>query len=250
MHKLGLVSISFRHHSPREILEAVKAAGLSCIEWGSDVHAPCTDEARLREIAVLQKEYGISCCSYGTYFRLGITPIEELPGYIRAAKILGTDIVRLWCGNRNPEDYTPEEAAALLADCKAAAAIAEAENVTFCLECHINTFTNDVQHALWLMEQVESPHFRMYWQPHQFKTPEENLHYARCIAPYTCHLHVFNWSGHEKYPLAEASTLWRSYLACFSHQPTLLLEFMPDGKLESLPREAKALSHIAGGNKE
>ena len=247
MYKLGLVSISFRQHTPEEILPAVKAAGLSCIEWGSDVHAPCTDEPRLYEIARLQKEYGIACCSYGTYFRLGVTPIEELPRYIHAAKILGTDILRLWCGNRNPEDYTPDEAASLLAECKAAAALAEAAHVTLCLECHMNTFTNDVRHALWLMEQTGSPHFRMYWQPHQFKTPEENMHYARVIAPYTKNIHVFNWSGHDKYPLGEAADLWRSYLAYFPCPSALLLEFMPDGQLKTLPMEAKALKKIAGG---
>ena len=70
---LGLVSVSFRRHTPREILEAVRAAGLACIEWGSDVHAPCTDETALRRIAAMQAEYGIVCSSYGTYFRLGQT---------------------------------------------------------------------------------------------------------------------------------------------------------------------------------
>ena len=57
-YRLGLVSISFRQHSPREILETMKQAGLTCIEWGSDVHAPCGDEDKLREILALQEEYG------------------------------------------------------------------------------------------------------------------------------------------------------------------------------------------------
>ena len=53
---LGMVSVCFRGHSPKDILAAARAAGLSCIEWGSDVHAPCRDTARLCEIAALQKE--------------------------------------------------------------------------------------------------------------------------------------------------------------------------------------------------
>ena len=61
---LGLVSISFRQHSPIEILEATRKAGLSCIEWGSDVHAPCHDTARLKELAQLQKEYGCEDVSF------------------------------------------------------------------------------------------------------------------------------------------------------------------------------------------
>ena len=58
--KLGLVSISFRHHTPREILETMKSCGLRYIEWGSDVHAPAE---KAEEVAALTKEFGIECCS-------------------------------------------------------------------------------------------------------------------------------------------------------------------------------------------
>ena len=67
----GLVSVSFRDHSPEEILFAMQQARLTCIEWGSDVHAPCADGKALDKLVSLQKKYGITCCSYGTYFRLG-----------------------------------------------------------------------------------------------------------------------------------------------------------------------------------
>ena len=97
----GLVSVSFRDRAPEEILKEMTCAGLTHIEWGSDVHAPCADTARLREIADLQAAYGITCSSYGTYFRLGKTPLSELCAYIAAAKILGTDTLRLWCGTKS-----------------------------------------------------------------------------------------------------------------------------------------------------
>ena len=84
-YNLGLVSVSFRPFAPEEILKAMANTGLTCIEWGSDVHAPYNNVEKLNQIVSLQKQYGITCCSYGTYFRLGETPIEELPGYIAAA---------------------------------------------------------------------------------------------------------------------------------------------------------------------
>ena len=34
-HELGLVSVSFREHTPAEILTAMQSAGLTCIEWGN-----------------------------------------------------------------------------------------------------------------------------------------------------------------------------------------------------------------------
>jgi len=242
-HKLGLVSVSFRNYSPEEVLRAMKDAGLSYIEWGSDVHCP---PEKAEEIAALQKEYGIACCSYGTYFRIGENAVEELPVYIRAAKVLGTDILRLWAGKgKEFADYTEEEKQVFFAECKKLAALAEQEGVILCMECHKGTFTDCKEGALALMQAVNSAHFRMYWQPHQNKPTEENSAYAAQLSPYTYHLHVFNWKDKEKMPLGEAVSLWKQYLSYFKGEHHLLLEFMPDGLIETLPREAEALRRIA-----
>lgn len=244
MYKLGLVSISFRKHSPLEIILAAKKAGLECIEWGSDVHAPYNDTEKLNSIAALQKEHGIYCSSYGTYFRLGVSEIEELPQYITAAKTLGTDILRLWCGDKAYAEYTEEEKKLLFAECKKSAEIAESKNVTLCMECHNHTFTDEIEAALELMKAVDSPYFRMYWQPNQFKTVQQNMNYAENISEYTRHIHVFNWSDDERYPLEESIEIWQKYLDKFKGERALLLEFMPDDDINSLSREANSLRKI------
>ena len=245
-YKLGLVSVSFRQHSPQEILDAVKAAGLSCIEWGSDVHASCRDLARLQKIAEMQKEYGVFCSSYGTYFRLGETPIEELEAYIDAARILGTNIIRLWCTRKSGNDMTSEERNDLLGVCRTVAKIAEERGVTLCLECHKKTFTENPDDAVWLMQSVNSPSFRMYWQPFQWQSSEQNVENAKKISPYAEHIHVFNWKGSEKLPLTDAVSDWQEYIKAFSTPRTLLLEFMPNGTIEELAHEAEALRTIIG----
>lgn len=244
---LGLVSISFRDKSPLEIVQAVRSAGLSCVEWGSDVHAPCGDIQRLTEIAALQREYGIACSSYGTYFFLGQTPIEELNDYVRAAKILGTDTIRLWCGKKSGADMTDDEREQLIAECRKAARIAEENQVTFCMECHRDTYTDRPENTVSLMEAVDSPHFRTYWQPFQWLDADGSLAVARAVAPYTRHLHVFNWSGWDRFPLADGIEDWKRYLSAFSTPRTLLLEFMPDDRIESLPVEVAALKTIIEG---
>lgn len=248
-YRLGLVSVSFRQHSPEEILEAMREAGLSCIEWGSDVHAPCRDLARLDHIAALQEQYGIVCSSYGTYFRLGETPIEELEYYVLAAKRLGTDVLRLWCGTQSGAGMPKTEKEQLFAQCRRAAALASECNVTLCMECHQKTFTERCEDAVELMEAIDSPYFRMYWQPFQWLEPRENQRIARKIAPFAEHLHVFHWKGQERFPLAEAADTWRGYLTAFSTPRTLLLEFMPDDRLETLSSEAEALKTIIGEGK-
>ena len=245
-YRLGLVSVSFRKQEPKEILSAASAADLSCIEWGSDVHAPCDDIARLKEIAALQSQYGITCSSYGTYFRLTENSLEELERYVQAAKALGTDVLRLWCGRKAGADMTEEERDALLSTCRRAARIAEDARVTLCLECHRKTFTENPDDAVWLMQAVNSPHFRMYWQPFQWQDANQNLENAKKIAPYAKHVHVFHWKGDQKLPLSGAIAEWQAYLSCFSLPRTLLLEFMPGGTIEELENEALALKSITG----
>ncbi len=243
---LGLVSVSFRGHSPQEILEAIKGTPLTCVEWGSDRHVPPEKAA---EVAALQAEYGVTCCSYGTYFRLGVTPLEELPVYIEAAKTLHTDILRLWCGDKDSERYSDEEKAALFQECRRAAKIAEQSGVTLCMECHNGTYTNAASSALQLMLAVNSAHFRMYWQPNQHRSEEQNLLYARLLSPYVQNLHVFQWKGKERFSLWDGIDEWKEYLSCFPEGKTLLLEFMPDDDIRSLSKEIKALCEIVGGAK-
>lgn len=244
-YELGLVSVSFRPYSPREIVMAAKEAGLTCIEWGSDVHAPCNDVEKLNEIVKLQNEYGISCSSYGTYFRLGVTPLEELESYVRAAKILGTDILRLWCGGKSGADMDEGEMEYLVSECKLAARIAEKHGVILCTECHRNTFTEHLSDALFLMREVRSSCFRTYWQPFQWENEENNLAYAEAIAPFVKHVHVFQWKNDGKFSLNEGVAEWKRYLEKLPAPRTLLLEFMPDNRIESLKTEADALRSIA-----
>lgn len=244
MYQLGLVSVSFRSENVETVIKAAKAAGLSCIEWGSDVHAPCDDEASLQEIAQLQKQYGISCCSYGTYFRLGMNDIRELPALIRAAKLLGTDTLRLWAGKQSPWDFSQEDKENLFADSKAAAKMAEEAGVTLCLECHMKTYTETAETALELVQAVDSPAFRMYWQPNQRRSMEENIESAKLLKDYVNHIHVFQWKMKERFPLAEGIEEWKMYLSQFTGDRHLLLEFMPNNTLAELPAEAASLRKI------
>ena len=245
-YRLGLVSVSFRKHSPEQILAAMKEAGLSYIEWGSDVHAPCRDRARLLELAELQARYGVSCCSYGTYFRLGQTPLEELADYAAAAKTLGTQILRVWCGTQSGASMTKEQRDALIATCHQAAEIARAHDVVLCTECHRGTFTEHAEDTVELMQAVGSEHFRTYWQPFQWLDAQGSLAVAKAIAPWVEHVHVFNWKGELKLSLDEAIEQWRAYLGVLPPPRALLLEFMPDDRIESLMAQANALRMIGG----
>ena len=244
MQTLGLVSISFRSLSPEELLCLCREAGLSSIEWGSDVHVKPEDQENLQAVLALEKEHGISCSSYGTYFKLGVHSLDTLPSYIETAKALKTDILRIWGGGKDFEKMSEEERKALLEEAKKAALIAEKSGVTLCLECHNGTVTSCLDGAKFIIEGTSSKALQMYWQPNQYKSLEENLAYAEWAAPYTKVIHVFNWRENLRFPLGEAVGLWKRYLGYFDGTQTLLLEFMPKNEPDELKEEAKALFEI------
>lgn len=241
---MGLTSVSFRQNTPEEILQACRNAGITAIEWGSDVHAPATDPEKLAHLAALQENYGVRCCSYGTYFWAGAHDPETLLPYIRGAQILGARVLRIWCGPKSSADYTNEEAAALVADCRTLARMAEEENVILCTEFHGGTYTDSAASTLSLLQAVNSPHFKTYWQPNQFRSFAENVAAAEAVAGLTQNIHVFNWKGNDKLPLSLARDEWKAYLGSFAGEHYALLEFMPDGRIESLPTEAHTLRQL------
>lgn len=248
MHNTGVVSVSFRKLSPEEILQGMVKAGLKYIEWGSDVHAPCTDDARLDELVELMKKYDITCSSYGGYFRLGVNPIEELPDYLKATKKLGTNICRIWAGKANLEEMTPQWRKNMIEEGKKAAKLAEEAGVILCMECHRWTMTETKEYALELMEGVNSPNFRTYWQPNPDVSDEENIAYARMLKPYIEHIHVFYWPNGERVSLENGIENWKQYMKEFEgEEKTLLLEFMYDGQITTLPAEAGFLRQIVAG---
>lgn len=136
-------------------------------------------------------------------------------------------------------------------ECRKATVIAEKHNAKLCMECHNGTYTDTLPAALELMNAVNSPNFRMYWQPNQFKSLEDNLLYAKKISSYVEIVHVFNWKDKNKFSLSESIDIWRQYLVSLQIEKPLLLEFMPDGNIETLIREATMLKEITkqGQNK-
>lgn len=242
----GLVSISFRRHSAGEILAAASEAGLSFIEWGSDVHAP---HEKIASVAEATEAAGLSVSSYGTYFRLGDEPVEALERYLEDAVRLGAGIVRIWAGHTGYDAFSPEMRTALLKDCAAAARMAEKAGVTLCFECHPNTYTDCLEGALKLMEAAASANVGMYWQPNQYHDEEWNIAYAKGVSRYVKAVHVFNWSlssggDLEKRTLSEAENTWLRYLRELPAEAVKLLEFMPDDSIGSLYTEAAALKII------
>lgn len=248
MFKRGLVSISFRQSAPEVISSAAEAAGLDVIEWGSDIHLPPCNRAQTDKIKALSASAGLSTPTYGSYFRLGLSPLPELESLIDTAIDLGARVVRIWGGT---ELVCPSDPGwdSLIRAAKDAAAMAKERGITLAIERHIKTVSELSENAVRFLTEVDSDAMRSYWQPNQRHTHAENLRSAKELAPFTECIHAFNWQGKDKLPLAAAEAEWVEYLAEFlpyarERDLPVLLEFMPDGRIESLATESVALDKI------
>lgn len=248
----GLVSVSFRALSCEEIITLTVKNGLKAIEWGADVHVPPGFTARARAVGRMTAEAGLTVAAYGSYYRLGQLPTREqqaaeLQKLVENAGLLGTDTIRIWAGSKGSADVTESERQALIGETIFLGGIAAEAGVHLCFECHPHTLTDERDAALFLLQSVDRDNVKTYWQPNQYKTASANRQYLQAILPWLTNLHVFHWHGEEKLPLALAADQWRDYLTIADsdgQRHYCLLEFMPDGKKESLPQEADCLNAL------
>ena len=72
-----------------------------------------------------------------------------------------------------------------------------------------------------------------------------NLAAVKACLPYLSNVHVFTWSGHDKFPLADGERMWRQYIEIVASDGSdhgLFLEFTCDGSAEQLYRDAETLA--------
>lgn len=245
----GLVSITYRQLSPAAIISRAAAAGLSCIEWGSDVHVPPTDLENARLVGEMTRAAGLTVSSYGSYFRLGAG--QDFAPYVAAARALGAPLIRIWAGSRGSAQTDAATRATWVTEAKAAARLAADADLRVAFEYHPGTLTDDSDSAASLMREVSEPNCGLYWQPDFTKSPAAITAGLEAALPYLQALHVFYWHpDHSRRPLADGIPLWREYIARVpdrEHMP-LLLEFVPGDDPTLLPREAAALREIASKN--
>ncbi|MBQ8381028.1 MAG: sugar phosphate isomerase/epimerase [Clostridia bacterium] len=237
----GLVSISFRKHSPEEIISRVKAAGLEAIEWGGDVHSPHGDLETAKSIRSMTEKAGLLMPEYGSYYIIGKSEPELFSAVLDSANALGTKIIRVWPGMGMPSDtISNEQYEAMVADAKRICLLAK--DFTVALECHPASLTDEYHNALAFIRDVGMDNLKMMWQPNQYRPLEYNLDSIKALLPYVVSVHVFHWSRKTRLPLSEGRAEWEKYISLLSAKDlNYMLEFMPDDNIDTLAREAETL---------
>ena len=244
-HRLGICSVTLRHLSPAAVIDVTGTAGLSCIEWGADLHAPPADAHRLVEVRELTQAAGLTVASYGSYWRAGSSPAADFSSLVTAAGTLGAPRIRVWAGEIGTEHADQATWDGVVGALREACVVARDSAIELALEFHPNTLTDSVESTLELLQRVGDESLRTYWQPRLDEEADPSVAGLRRLLPFLAGVHVFSWwPGANRLRLSERSDLWSAVtelLVQESEPCDLLLEFVPGDDLELVPAEAHTL---------
>lgn len=278
----GLVSISFRHLKPSEIISLCVHNKLEAIEWGGDVHCPHGDVATAARVGENTRAYGIKIAAYGSYYNFkevaeeatgkkttdnGADPepqhglmSEANPGSKRRSDVfddvlssavaLKAPLIRVWAGWKPSAEYDRTERGAIIRKAKEIADRASEYGIGIGFEYHAGTLTDTRESALQLIREIDHPNVSLYWQPRNHGNFEENRRELQTVLPFLGNIHCFFWGPggiKERLPLAEGKSVWREFLATVKtdgRDHCVLLEFIKDDDPDQLAADSKELIHL------
>jgi 3-dehydroshikimate dehydratase len=236
--KTGVCSVTFRQHSPQQLIDLVVESGLSAIEWGGDVHVPPGNIRLARSVGQSTRDAGLSVSSYGSYYKVldEAGRFQDFDPVLETTLALGTNTVRIWAGCSG-SDATDEEYRKRLTEAAGRVARqAAAQNVNVALEFHRNTLTDTNESTAQLLQEINQPNLYTYWQPMYWGADlDDRLQGLELMKDKILNLHAFHWNYDEskpkpidRRPLKEGAQDWAQYLSVSLPERTryALIEFV------------------------
>lgn len=249
----GLVSVTFRHLAPAEIIQTAKQAGLAVIEWGGDVHVPPGDNKHARAVAAMVREAGLETACYGSYYRVGHEGEGGKPTFaavLETAVALGAPCIRVWAGALGSADADDAYFARVCADANRIASLAELKGIRIAFEFHGGTINDTAAAARRFFAALPHQNIFSLWQPLPSLDDAARIESLRAVLPRLAHVHVFHWlpgDPVDRRPLAEGVGVWREWLGLMheaGHRPDTLLEFVRGDDVSCLSAEAAVLRDL------
>ncbi|MFJ8579395.1 sugar phosphate isomerase/epimerase family protein [Micromonospora sp. NPDC093277] len=230
------------------MLDVAASAGLSCIEWGADVHVPPGDTGTAALIRSAGLDRGVRVASYGSYFRAGPHTTEDFSAVLASAVALGALRIRIWAGAVGSASATDEQRRAVVRETRAAVQRASDAGVELAFEYHSGTLTDTAESTLRLLADVKHPGIRTYWQPPVGVPDAAAIDDLRKVLPWVSAVHVFSWwPQQQRLPLDARDSLWReafTLLRGTGRHHDALLEFVIDDDPGRVAGEAASLTRL------
>ncbi|MBP1991964.1 sugar phosphate isomerase/epimerase family protein [Paenibacillus eucommiae] len=249
MIRSGLLSVTFRKHSPREIISLVSEAGLQALEWGGDVHVPHGDLRTAGEIGRMTREAGIEISSYGSYYRVGVHADNLAFGRVlETAVSLKAPSIRVWAGDLGSAEADERWWYQVITDAQHISGMAMKEGIAIDFEYHGGTLTDSQDSANRLLLGIDRPNVRCNWQTPINETMEQRSDGLSAILPSLANIHVFHWlPDGRRCSLDEGRQQWLQYIRIIQKAGKThyaLLEFVKDDSTEQFRKDAQILNEI------
>jgi 3-dehydroshikimate dehydratase len=242
----GLTSITHRQLSPAEVISLAAKAHLVAIEWGADVHLPPGSPGLAHELAARCQDAGLDCPSYGTYFRVGRDEPSEFSDLVQTARALGATQLRVWAGTSDSASATSEELARVVDQSRRVAARAAEAGLAIAFEFHDGTVNDTATASRRLIEAVDRPNVRTYWQPPVGMTDDAAAAQLTELIDLVTTVHVFSWDSDGGWlPLADRHDMWQRVVRQLEATGVLrhlLLEHVQEHDPRMLLRDASVLT--------
>jgi len=248
--KTGLVSVSFRKLSPREIVDVVSKAELDGIEWGGDVHVPHGDLRQARQVRRFMEDAGIKTAAYGSYYKAGENRQtgQVFENILATAIELESDIIRVWAGSVSSTNADEAHWTRVIEDLFRICEIALKANKTIALEYHANSLTDTKESARKLLDRVLCNNLKTLWQPAFDTSVCQNIERLNGIKDKLSNLHVFYWfPAYQRHLLLDGCNEWMKFFDVAKNikgQRYALLEFFLDDSLDNFFKDAKVLKKM------
>ncbi len=263
--KVALCTIAFSELPFPEVLSLAREAGFDGVEpWGKPDHLPLTlTDDQVRQARRAAEDMGLAISHYGSYVRIGddlerevVSRERKEANMVRAVEItrlLGTDVCRIWAGNKNSELMSEADWEKIVSDGKKFCALAEAAGVTLAIEMHGRSVTNKAAAAVDLIGRVGSPALKLNYQI--LNNSEDPYERARIAGPHVVMVHAQNQprQGQGQGPICggvvDFQKIWDILHGEFGFDGYMEVEFVagetPEEKRAAMLADCRCLQAIA-----
>ena len=200
--KPGIATIALRKYDILHAIDIAAEAGFLGIEvWGKPPHIPePVDQDHLLAIRDRIRGYELEVSMLGSYVNPSLVDFEaRADRAIDTAKVLGTRIIRVWAGDREPHEANEENWTDIIRAMREFALRAEYHGLTLAMEMHSGTLCATPEGALRVIEQSGSPNLKLNFQVVNFANADiENL--VSMVGRHSVNVHAQNFqpSGVEE----------------------------------------------------
>ncbi|MEG2561680.1 MAG: TIM barrel protein [Clostridia bacterium] len=247
--EIGFTTVTFRKKSPEKIVAIALKNDIKNIEWGGDVHLPPCDIDKAKSLKALTDKCGINNFSYGSYYRVGENDLDKFDKICAIAHIIGAQTVRIWLGNKSSKETSESESERYVQEIRALCDIAQGYDLVVASEFHNNTFNDNGKGAVEFIQRVGKDNLMTMWQP--FGDDQIDIENLIATMPYLREIHVFNWLGNCRKPLAQGKKKWTDFLdICNKYCQALptknkdiicVLEFVKGDSARAFKKDAQTL---------